>query len=336
MIKEKLGVGIIGLGVGKSHLIAYEKNPYTEVRGICDTDRMHLKEVAKDYKITFATDNYKELILKKEIDIVSIATPGFFHKEQAVFALNAGKHALCEKPLALNLEDCRAIVDASKKSKAKFMVGQTRRFVPRSTLAKKLIKEGNIGELFFVETEYTQNFRKVGGVGNWRKNPERYPFIGEACHSVDLLRWIEGDVEEVFAYSNHKCLLDWSTDDCTIAILKFKNGAIGKVFLSIGCVRPYAVRSVFYGTKGTIICDNASSFIQISSKNLYTGFAKVPINVVSHDTYISKEVNEFVDSIIKDRIPAITAEEGAKTVAVCSAAVESTKEGKPVKVKYAF
>jgi len=336
MRKEKLGAGVIGLNVGESHLIAYQKNPYTEVRGICDTDRERLEQAANNYKIPFATDDYKELVSRKEINLISIATPDFFHKEQAVFALNAGKNVLCEKPLAPNLEDCQEIVDASKKSKGKFMVGETYRFNPQFTLVKKLIKDGYIGDLFLVEIEQVQSFRKVGGVKNWRKNPKRHPFIGEACHSVDLLRWIVGDVEEVFAYSNHKCLLDWPVDDCTMAALKFKDNTIGNISFSIGCVRPYRVGGVFYGTKGTIICDdvNASPFIQISGKHF--PFVKIPVDIVSHSHNISAEINEFVDCIIEDKAPIISAEEGAKTVAVAVATVESAKEGKPVEVNYTF
>lgn len=336
MRKEKLGVGVIGLKVGESHLIAYQKNPYTEIRGICDTDRERLEQIANDYKIPFATEDYKELVSRNEIDIISIATPDFFHKEQSVFALNAGKNVLCEKPLAPNLKDCQEIVNASKKSKGKFMVGETYRFNPQFTLVKKLIKDGYIGELFLVEIEQVQSFRKVGGVGNWRKNPKRHPFIGEACHSVDLLRWIVGDVEEVFAYSNHKCLLDWPVDDCTMAALKFKDNTIGNISFSIGCVRPYRVGGVFYGTKGTIICDdaNTSPFIQISGEHF--PFAKIPVDIVSHNVSVSTEINEFVDCIIKNKKSIISAEEGAKTVAVAVATVQSTKEGKPIKVNYTF
>jgi predicted dehydrogenase len=132
--------------------------------------------------------------------------------------------------------------------------------------------------------------------------------------------------------------LDWPVDDCTIAVFKFKNKVIGKVFCSIGCIRPYTMRSILYGTKGTIICDNSSSFIQISSKNLSTKkhppFEKIPVNIASHD--ILAEVNEFVDCIIKDKSPVINAEEGAKTVSVCVSVVKSAKEGKPIKVESAF
>ena len=215
------------------------------------------------------------------------------------------------------------------------MVGQVCRFSPGFALAKKLIERGDIGELFFVESEYAHNYKGIEGVGNWRKDPKRHPFIGGACHAVDLLRWIAGDIKEVFAYSNHKCLLDWPYDDCTIAMLKFRNKIIGKVFCSIGCVRPYTMRSVFYGKEGTIIADNTSSHIQIASRDFsmdkHPSFAQIPVDVASHN--ISGEIDEFIDCIIKDKPVVMDAKEGTKTVAACIATINSVKEGKPLKVE---
>jgi len=210
------------------------------------------------------------------------------------------------------------------------MIGQVCRFAPGFVKTKELIDAGEVGELFLVESEYAHSYSKAGGVGNWRKDPIklREPFLGGGCHSVDLLRWIAGDAEETFVYSNHRCLPDWPVDDATFALFKFKNGIIGKVLCSIGCLRPYTMRSVFYGTKGTIISDNTSPTIKISKGKEFTS---IPVDVASHN--VGAEINELVNCILDDK-PVITdVKEGAKTVATCLAAIKSAKTGEPVKVK---
>ena len=338
--KKKFGVGIIGLGVGRAHLEAYRNNPYAEVIGICDTYTGRLKEVEQEYNIKVAVTDYKELLCKNDIDIISVCTPDHLHAEHVVSAMKAGKDVLCEKPLALTLEDCRRIIKVVDVTDHKFMIGQICRFSPAFKLAKKLIEQGRIGELFFVESEYAHNYRgHAEGVNNWRKSKKikREHFLGGGCHAVDLLRWIAGDVKEAFAYANHKCLLDWPVDDCTIAVFKFINGVIGKVFVSIGCQRPYTMRSCFYGTKGTIICDNTSLSIRVTfkkGKKDATEFTTIPVEQASHN--IQAEVDTFISSILHDKPIDMNAREGTKTVVACLAAIESVSKKKPIVVKNNF
>ena len=245
---RKLKVGVIGLKMGYSHLLGYRDNPNAEIKGVCDLDSSLLEKAAKEFKPQIVTSDYRDLLKAKEIDAISVATPDALHKEQSVEAMKAGKHVLCEKPMALSLEECKEIVKTAEQTKTKFMIGQICRFTTAFKLAKKLIGEGEIGDLFYVESEYAHYYGFAEGVGGWRKSGKilREPFLGGGCHAVDLLRWIAGDAEESFAYANHKCLSDWPVDDCTIASYRFKNGIIGKVFVSIGCTRPYTMRSCFY------------------------------------------------------------------------------------------
>jgi len=334
----KLKAGVIGLHMGKSHLEAYCSNPYTEVVGICDINEALLKQVQKQYAVPFATTDYQQLLALKDLDIVSVASPDFYHREQCVAALSAGKHVLCEKPLALNLKDCQAIVQASRKTGTRFMIGQVCRFAPGFSLTKKIIASGQIGELYFVESEYAHDYRVATGANNWRKDPRRprEPYIGGGCHAVDLLRWIAGDPLEVFAYANHKCLTDWPVNDALVAIYQFPGQVMGKVFCSIGCIRPYTMRSVFYGTRGTIISDNTSPFIQLccleySEKLGEYDFVTIPVKTASHN--VAREVEYLVDCILNDKDVSMDAVEGSKTVAACLGAVISARQGKKVKLE---
>ena len=332
-----LKAGIIGARMGARHVAAYQQHAETEAHVVCDTDAARAEQVAAEHGVPNTTTDYREL-LAADIDVVSVATPDPFHRDQCVAALEAGKHVLCEKPLALTIEDCEAIVAAADKADTMFMVGQVCRFAPGFALTKALIDDGLIGDLFLVESEYAHNYANARGVGDWRLDPQRHPFVGGACHAVDLVRWIAGNVAEVHAYSNHRVLTDWPVDDCTVANFRFESGVIGSVMCSIGCRRPYTMRSCFYGDNGTIISTNTEDHIEVcSTRQKYPtqqAFWKVPVDLASHNVY--REIDELVQHILTGEPLETDAREGARTVATCRAAVQSAATGQPVKVRNTF
>lgn len=343
-MKNKIKVAVIGVhGFGSFHTEAFSKNENAELVGVCDINEEYAKECGEKYGVKYTTD-YDEILNDPEITAVSIALPDQLHCEYVIRALKAGKDVLCEKPLALRLEQCKEMIAAAKQTGKHLMVGQICRFTPSFVKAKELIDSGEIGELFFVETEYAHDYSHMKC--EWRKNdPERDGMIGGACHAVDLLRWIAGNPTEVMAYANHKMLTDWPTNDCTISILKFPNNVIGKVFCSTGCKRPYTMRTVLYGSKGTIIVDNTSPRMTVfkseydgSDKILDVGAMGVEINlpVVVNNHNVSDEINEFCACIAEGREPVLNPEAGTATVSICLSIIESAKKGTPMKVDYNF
>ena len=327
----KLRVGTIGLRAG--HPSQWQGSQLVETHGVCDTDEELLRSVAEQCHATVASTDYRDLVNCPEIDIIFIATPDQWHCEMACAAMNAGKHVLCEKPMVMTLGECEQVVRTADATGVKFLVGQVCRFAPGFVMAKRLVDQGLIGELFFLESEYAHDYTHIRGVGGWRVDPVRlrHPFLGGACHAVDLLRWVGGNVAEVFAYANRKVLTDWPVDDCTIAILKFCNGhVLGKVLCGVGVKRPYTMRSVFYGTQGTIICDNTSPEIHLASVKAFghQRFTTVPVDVASHNK--RAEMDALARAILDGTEVELDEREGARTVATCLAAVESAATGRPV------
>jgi predicted dehydrogenase len=247
---------------------------------------------------------------------------------------------LCEKPLALLRENLEAIVTAADQAKSKFMVGQICRFTPAFVKAKALLESGAIGELYYVESEYAHDYYHIlTGKHSWRQDANRHGVVGGGCHAVDLLRWYAGDPVEVFAYGAHKLLPMVPYDDATISVLKFENGTVGKVFVSTGCKRNYTMRTLLYGTKGTIICDNTSDTMQLfglkeDGVTPQTTPEIIPVDIKNHNAEM--EFSAFADAILQDAPVQMSAEEGAKTVATCLAIVESSKLGRPVTPDYQF
>ena len=340
MEQKKINIAVIGCsGMAEGHMYGVTDNSDKAcLYGICDIDPERLALRKEKFNLDIAVSDYMELVNDPNVDAAVIVTPDQLHLEMTVAFLRAGKHVLCEKPMALSVSECEEMMRVERETGKKLMIGQVCRCTPAFVQAKELIDSGRIGELFFVESEYAHDYSRIGGHNNWRITPERHGFIGGGCHAVDLLRWIAGNPTEVCAYSNHKCLTSWPVDDATVAIYKFPNNVVGKVFASIGCKRGYTMRSAFYGTKGTIICDNTSPTMQLfenadpNSADDFTTAKELEININSHN--VSEEIRVFIDALISDSEMPVSSIEGASTVAVACATVESAKTGTPVQIKY--
>lgn len=336
-MEKKITVANIGMKFGMSHIegaMAYG----AEIAAICDCDMENLRFAGERYSIPEEkwVSDYTELLDNKEIDVVTVAVPDQLHKKISCDFLRAGKHVLCEKPLALTREDLKEIIEAEKASGCKFMVGQICRFTPSFIKAKEIVDSGVIGDVYFIESEYAHDYMKL--VDNWRADPLRHGVVGGGCHAVDLIRWIAGDPVEVFAYGTHKLLPTVAYDDATVAIMKFNENLMGKVFVSTGCKRDYTMRTCIYGTKGTLICDNTSPTMTLFTTDSEGVVNEKPeiieIEVNNHNA--AKEFSVFAEAITENKPVLTDALEGAKTVEVCLAIVESSTTGRPVKPVYAF
>ena len=333
---KKLRVANIGMKFGMCH-VEGAMSYGAEIVALCDSNEENLRFAGERYNIPedrWVTD-YNDIVNNPDIDVVTVAIPDQQHVKVSCDLLRAGKHVLCEKPLALTREDIEEMVNVADESGSKFMVGQICRFTPSFEKAKEIISSGTIGEIYFIESEYAHDYMKL--CDDWRADPNRHGVIGGGCHAIDLIRWLAGDPIEVFAYGTHKLLPMVSYDDATIAIMKFDENLAGKVFVSTGCKRDYTMRTVIYGTKGTLICDNTSPTMTLFTVD-EEGVTKEAetIDVVVNNHNAAKEFEVFADAIINDKKVVTDAREGAKTVAVCLAIVEAATTGKIVKPDYEF
>lgn len=342
MAKNILNVAVIGVSpaMGQIHMDGIKDIPGIHIYAICDTATDgRLEECKKKYNPERAVADYKELLDDENIDAALIVTPDQTHCEMTCAFLRAGKDVMCEKPMALSLAECEEMMRVEKETGRKLMIGQICRFTDNFVKAKELVDAGEIGELYYVESEYAHDYMDIPGYDGWRLDPRRYGLLGGGVHAIDLLRWIVGsDPVETYALSSKKALTNWPTPDSTIAVLKFPNDVNGKVYVSTGCKRPYTMRSSFYGTKGTIICDNTSDHItyykadETKSYMSEAGAIKISATVNNHNTH--GEGQMFADALLHGKDVPIVAMEGAKTVAVAMAIIESANTGKAVQIKY--
>ncbi len=336
-MEKTLRYGLVGCGsFGNVHLSKMVEVPGIEVVALCDIhpesaallkERYHL-----DNAVCYA--DYTEMIEKEQLDVVTVAAVDKVHCGATLAALEAGCHVMCEKPMSLFTEECVAMVKKAEEMGKLLMVGQVCRCAPGFIKAKELVEAGEIGELYFVESEYAHDYTHVRGVDDWRVDPDREPIIGGACHAIDLLRWIAGNPVETTAYSTHKVLIDWPVADTTVAIFRFPGEVIGKVYTSIGCKRNYTMRTVLYGTRGTIIVNNTDPQLELYrlQEDGSSKLTVLPLEIDNHN--VLAEHRTFIDSILNGTPLVTTGVEGARTVTVCRAVVESAKTGKPVEIVY--
>lgn len=341
MAKNILNIAAIGCSeMGRIHIKGLTEIEGINLYAICDSARDdRLQKTKEEFNVPVAVKDYKELLGDENIDAVLLVVPDQIHLEMTLAFLRDGKHVLCEKPMALTMEECEEMMRVEKETGKQLMIGQICRFTDNFKKAKELVDAGRIGELYFVESEYAHHYGHARGYDDWRVTPERDGFIGGGCHAVDLLRWIAGDPTEVYALANHKCLTDWPTNDCTVALYKFPNNVAGKVFVSTGCKRPYTMRTVLYGTMGTIICDNTSDHILLFEDKgdgedwrHESKAEKISAVVNNHNT--KGEAQVFAEALLSGKNVPISSMEGAKTVAVAVATVQSAKENRPITIKY--
>ncbi len=338
MSKSTFNVAVIGCGsISRNHLIGVREKQECVLYAVCDNatdDRLQKRK--EEFDAPHSCTDYMELVNDPNVDIAIITTPDNSHMQMACDFLRAGKQVLLEKPMALTTEECDEMRRVESETGNRLMVGQVVRYNPNFAMAKKLVDSGAIGDLVYVESEYAHDYMIHRGHNNWRVTPEREGMIGGGCHAVDFLRWVAGNPTEVFAYSNHKYLTDWPVNDTTIAVYKFPNDVIGKVFCSIGVKRDYTMRTCLYGTEGTIIFESHGTEIKLYQCDKQGGMYTVPrlLPCQPKDHNMADEISDFVDAIIAGKPNPIASIEGASTVAVCCATVESAKLGQPVKIKY--
>lgn len=336
---EKLGVGVVGPGwAGGEHMKAYMNNPHVELVAVCGRDEGRTRASMAEAEVgecAVYTD-YEEMLKRDDLHVVSICTPNDLHVEQGIAAVQAGKHMLLEKPIALNLEDLKKLRDTVRGAEVKTVVGFVLRWNPLFETIKPLIEDDAIGRIFYGEVDYYH------GIGPWykqfqwnvKKTIGGSSLLSAGCHAVDGLRWFMNDeAVEVTCYSARSDSDDYKQyeyDPTSVTIIKFKGGAIGKVTCSIECVQPYVFHISLAGDKGTI----RNNLLYSHKMPGQTDFATIPTIMpdsgdVTHHPY-QGEIDHLVDCILNDEESFVNVEDAIKTHEICLAAEISAQEGRSV------
>ena len=255
---EKLRVAVVGARRGAVHVAAFQAHPRSQVAVVCDTNAEQAAAVAARYEVPATLRRYDDVLAESDVDVVALATPDPDHAAQALAALDAGKHVLVEIPMATEVDDCRRLIEAVRRSGKHLQMAQQVRWAPYALAAKALADAGEFGEVFYAEGEYFHNvegyLRGPHGERTWRADNPYAGILGGGPHPYDTLRWLTGaEFSEVHAYSKKPAGgLDHVAHDLFVALFKApgRGGCIAKVAVASGLARPYCLYLSLYGTQG--------------------------------------------------------------------------------------
>lgn len=341
---KKLNVAVIGLGwVAEAHIKAYNETDGAQVTTVCSARNPTPAEVEARYGLPLKVYTKLEQVLADpNVDIVSLCSPNYMHPSQTIAALNAGKHVYIEKPIALDLESLNKMRDAVKAHPAqKVCVGFELRYSQQMIMIMSILERGLLGDIHYGEADYYHGIGPWYGQFRWsgKRSGGGSALLSAGCHAMDsLLEVMKVPLEEVMTYSTKssaQCFSSYEFDPCSVTILKFADGRLGKVTACIDCIQPYYFHCHLVGSKGSIL-DNKFYTTDVAGlradkwSTLETILADSG-DVLNHPYH--PQCQAFVDSILNNTPMPLTGFDAAyATHLACLAADVSAREGRPVKL----
>ncbi len=348
-MSKKLKIGMIGAGgiAQGLHMPAYAHfAEMCEMVAICDINEEVAKAQAEKYGIKTVTTDYKKLLADKEIDAVSITTPNAAHMQPTIDALNAGKHVLCEKPLAMNADEARKMCKAAKDNKKLLMVALPNRFNGPGVFLKKYIDDGKMGDIYYARAWALRR----RGVPHWGVfiNKELQgggPLIDIGVHILDLTLFLMGYPKPVCASGKTWDMLGkdpnitnpwgeydrskFTVEDFAVGLIKFDNGAVVTLESSfMANIDGDPFTTTLLGTKsGATITPWGSEKVKIFTESDKQIFDMTPKNIPDYNGG-QREVEAFMNAIIEGKESPVPGENGLILNAVFDALYKSSETGK--------
>ncbi|MGD9518150.1 MAG: Gfo/Idh/MocA family protein [Armatimonadota bacterium] len=325
-------------GVGKgSHLPAIASLPAIDLAGVVDVSDEALRAVSEEYGCPVYMD-LQTALDSVDVDVVDICSPDFAHAEQALQAARSGKHVLCEKPLALTIEDALAIREAARASKVKVMVAQVMRYQSRWRSLQRAVAEGRVGSPVFGRFTMRGAFFSYPANSFYRTPESLGEIVHNGMHYFDTLAWILGTRP---AWVSAEALEHYPLDDrlpgpnyWNIQV-GFESGALGHIEANLALDQPRGVRAeqacFIVGTQGTISSDGADAAIVEQWDGQYSWPASWPSGVVQS---FADEIEDFVAAVRQDGPPSVGLDWSIRILEACLACLEAVRERRRVDLVY--
>jgi len=340
-MNRKLGVGLIGCGwAGRQHARAYALlRDHVNLVAAADIDEGKTKSLAQDWGFLSWHRDYRKVLSNPRVDIVSICLPIYLHADVSVEAAEAGKHVLCEKPMARTLEEADDMIRVARRSHVKLMIAETVRFNSMNLKLKEILEDETIGEVFLVRIFRDHEMHDYIRSRPWMLDKRKAAggiWMSGGIHDVDALRMLIGEIETVSLFQARSVLPEMEGDDTSAALLKFVNGAVGVVTESFSTKTfsrpsPLGCPSVINGSQGTITIyqDEIEIFGEKTGRD-----SCLRIKVAGNDVFVD-EIKHFIQCVRTDREPITSGEEERKSLAVIRAGYKSLeKGGTPIHIEY--
>ncbi len=338
-MQSPVNICVIGSGrAGMIHARNFARSvPGARLTAMVDPVEETAKSACDELGINTYYLDYKDALADKNIDGVVVVTPTAYHRDIVVEAASAGKHILCEKPMAMTAPECTDMIEASEKHNIKLQLAFMRRFDESFMHAKERIDAGEIGDVVSVKSlthgpstpkPWMYDLAKSNG-----------PLAEVSSHDIDALHWYSGSyISEVYAVAgNYRCpdAAEEYPDfyDNVLMNCRFRNNAMGLVDGAQGVQYGYDSRVEILGTRGIIHVGKQNNFnvVTVSLNGIGTPFVKSWQNLFL-DAYFREDAH-FVECISKDETPGVTGRDGLEAVKVVNAGNLSIIEKRPVKIE---
>ena len=343
-----LNIGILGCGkiAQVRHIPEYIANKDARLAAFFDTDTQRTAEIAAKYGGK-ACASAKELLADSTIDAVSVCVANHAHAELAIEALRAGKHVLCEKPMAVTLAECESMLEEAEKAGKRLLIGQNQRLAKAHVKAKELVAAGEIGRVVTFRTTFGH-----GGPETWSITPGKNTWFFDktraamgamadlGIHKTDMLRYILG--QDIVRTTARLLTLDKrgaddqliGVDDNAICIYETSGGAFGTMTASWTYYGAEDNSTILYGTKGIMrIYDDPVHTITVipgEGEVKHYDLEKIQTN---DDQTASGVIDEFVEAVIQNRPSILDAGDVIRSMKAVFASILSSEKGRPVDVE---
>lgn len=350
---KKIKVGVIGLGsISDYHIRAYLAMPDVEVIALSTLNESRLTKKAKAYGITKIFTDYHEMLELPDLDGVSICTINKEHAKAAIAALKAGKHVLCEKPMALNAIEAKKMEEAATAAGKALMIGFTRRFSTEAELLKSFIDEGLLGNIYYAKANY---LRRAGFPGGWFGSKELAgggPLIDLGVHLIDLVRFLTNKPKAVrvtaFTYDqlgSRSNIIDrggyksadsrstiYDVEDLAVALITFDNGMTLNLETSFSLnLKEDSQKVELFGNRGGAKLDSTLEFYT-ELNNRLVDVLPAGQKQLSFDELFQKEIAHFIEAINKGIDVLETAKDGIEVMKIIDAIYLSAATGQEVRL----
>ncbi len=340
-------IGIIGCGkiAQVRHIPEYLDNPDAELAGLYDLNLQRAEELAEKYHCK-AYESIETMLADSEIDAVSVCAANHVHAEITVAALKAGKHVLCEKPMATSLKDCQLMVDTAEKMGKILMIGQNQRFAKAHMEARKLIERGDIGKVLTFKTTFghggPETWSVDAGPQNWFFDKKRAAMGAMAdlgVHKTDLIQYLlEDTVEATTATVTTLDKRDSNgdligVDDNAICIYKMKSGVIGTMTASWTYYGEEDNSTIIYGTEGILkIYDDPKYCLELIRRDGGKVFYDIDQIQTNDNQTKSGIIDGFVEAVKNGTEPAVPGKSVLSAMKAIFGSLKSSELGRTVRV----
>ncbi|BDI31751.1 oxidoreductase [Capsulimonas corticalis] len=360
--EEVLNFAVIGCGtIAPTHIGAIRQIDNVHIHALSDSVPERAYAMAAQFDIQDVYTKLEDLIGDPMVDIVSICTPSGTHADIAVAALRAGKHVIVEKPMDISLAACDRMIAAADETGKKLTVISQHRFDHATQYLKAALGEGKLGKIVLADASVkwwrTQEYYDSGDWrGTWAMDGGG-ALMNQGVHTVDLLQWLAGDVESIYAHTRTAAHERIEVEDVVVAALTFASGAIGTLTATTAAFPGLPVRIDIFGAEGsaTIEADTLRSLIlkqgdthlsdAISSHavSVAQGGSASVVNAAAERSAAADpgavwgdahraQIEDFLRAVRTDGTPLIDARAGRKPLEIILAVYESARTGQAVKL----